>query len=124
MFHADSSEGLKFLTRIRLGLSYLADHKFRHSFQDCLNPACGRGQEIETSTHFLLHCSNHHSGRQTLFEKVNKIDSNILKQNDQVIMKILLFGSKKLKAAQNKSILTSAIEFLQATERFKTSLFN
>ena len=124
MFHADSSEGLKFLTRIRLGLSYLADHKFRHSFQDCLNPACGRGQEIETSTHFLLHCSNHHSGRQTLFEKVNKIDSNILKQNDQVIMKILLFGNKKLKAAQNKSILTSAIEFLQATERFKTSLFN
>ena len=124
MFHADSSEGLKFLTRIRLGLSYLADHKFRHSFQDCLNPACGRGQEIETSTHFLLHCSNHHSGRQTLFEKVNKIDSNILKQNDQVIMKILLFGSKKLKAAQNKSILTSAIEFLQANKRFKTSLFN
>ena len=45
-------------------------------------------------------------------------------QNDQVITKLLLFGNEKLKVAQNKSILTSTIEFLQATERFKTSLFN
>ena len=42
----------------------------------------------------------------------------------QVITKFLLFGDKKLIAAQNKSLLTSTIEFLQATERFKTSLFN
>ena len=32
--------GLKFLTRIRLGLSHLRDHKFKHSFQDTLNPIC------------------------------------------------------------------------------------
>ena len=38
VFNVDSSEGLKFLTRIRLGLSHLADHKFRHNFQDCVNP--------------------------------------------------------------------------------------
>ena len=31
-------EGLKLLTRIRLGLRHSADHKFRHNFQDCLNP--------------------------------------------------------------------------------------
>ena len=28
-------EGLKLLTRMRLGLSHLADHKFRYNFQDC-----------------------------------------------------------------------------------------
>ena len=59
VFIADSSEAIKFLTRIRLGLSHLADHKFRHSFQDCVNPICSCGQEIETSTHFLFHCSNY-----------------------------------------------------------------
>ena len=32
VFNVDSSKGLKFLTRIRLGLSYLVDHKFRHNF--------------------------------------------------------------------------------------------
>ena len=34
--------------------------------------------------------------------------------------KFLPFGNKKPKAAQSKSILTSTIEFLQATERLKT----
>ena len=35
--------GLKFLTRLRpgFGLSHLNKHKFKHSFQDCVNPcAC------------------------------------------------------------------------------------
>ena len=32
--------GLKFLTRLRLGLSHLNEHKFRHNFQDCINPLC------------------------------------------------------------------------------------
>ena len=124
VFNVDSNEGLKFLTRIGLGLSHLADHKFRHNFQDCVYPVCSCGQEIETSTHFLLHCSHYHCTRQTLFEKVNKIDSSILKQNDQVITKLSLFGDEKLKAAQNKSILTFTVKFLNAAERFKTSLFN
>ena len=98
MFNVDSSEGLKFLTRIRLGLSHLTDHKSRYNFQDCINPTCSCRQEIEISTHLLLDCFNYHYPRQTLFEKVNKIDSTILKLNDQVITKPLLFGNEKLKA--------------------------
>ena len=47
-------EGLKPFTRMRLGLSHLADSKFRHNFQDCLNPICSCGHEIETTSHFLL----------------------------------------------------------------------
>ena len=44
VLNIDCSEGLKFLTRIRPGLSHLADHKFSHKFQDCVNPisSCGR----------------------------------------------------------------------------------
>ena len=32
--------GIKLLTRLRLGLSPLHEHKFRHCFQDTLNPLC------------------------------------------------------------------------------------
>ena len=71
-------KGLKLLTRMRLGLSHLANHKFRHNFQDCLNPICSCGQEIETTSHFLLHCLNYRCARKTFFEKINLIDSNIL----------------------------------------------
>ena len=124
MLNTDSSERLKFLTRIRLTLSNLADYKFRYNFQDCINLICSCSQTIETSIHLLLYCFNYLYARQTLFGKVNKIDSTILKQNGQVITKFLLFGNEKLKAAQNKFILTSSIEFVQATKRFKISLFN
>ena len=67
VFNVDNSEGLKFLTRIRLGVSHLAYHRFRHNFQDCISPIFSCGQEIETSTHFLLQCYNYHCVRQTLF---------------------------------------------------------
>ena len=40
MFNVEVSEGLKFLTRIRLGLCHLVDHKLSHNFQDCVNPIC------------------------------------------------------------------------------------
>ena len=52
-------EGLKLLTRIRLGLSHLPDHKFRHNFQDCLNSICSCRQEIEITSHILLHSLNY-----------------------------------------------------------------
>ena len=62
-----------------------------------LNPICSCGQEIETTSHFLLHCLNYRCSRKTFFEKINLIDSNILQQSDLSITKDLLFGSEKLK---------------------------
>ena len=76
VFNVDSNEGIKFLARIRLELSHLADHRFRHNFHDCVNPISSCSQAIETSTHFLLHCSNYHCARQILFRKVKKQKSN------------------------------------------------
>ena len=115
-------EGLKLLTRMRLGLSHLADHKFRHNFQDCLSPICNCGQEIEATSHFLIHCLNYRRARKTFFEKINLIDSNILQQSDLSITNNLLFGSEKLKDDKNNALLTSAIKFTQSTERFKYQL--
>ena len=35
----------------------------------------------------------------------------------------MLFGSEKLKDDKNNTLLTSTIEFIQSTERFKYPLF-
>ena len=107
---------------VRLGLSHLTDHKFRHNFQDCLNPICDCGQEIERTSHFLLHCLNYSCPRKTFFGKINLIDFNILQQSDLSITNDLLFGSEKLKDDKNNALLTSTIEFIQSTERFKYQL--
>ena len=107
---------------MRLSLSHLADHKLRHNFQDCLNPICSCGQEIETTSHFLLYCVNYRCARKTFLEKINLTDCNILQQSDLSITNDLLFGSEKLKDDKNSALLASTIQFFQSAERFKYQL--
>ena len=54
LFVINNPYGLKLLTRLCLGLSHFRYHKYRHYFQDCINPICVCGLEIGTTTHFLL----------------------------------------------------------------------
>ena len=37
-FNCHNPIGIKLIPRLRLGLCYLRDHKFKHNFLDCLNP--------------------------------------------------------------------------------------
>ena len=39
--------GIKLLTSVRLGLSPLNEHKFKHGFNDTINPICIGGGVIE-----------------------------------------------------------------------------
>ena len=44
-----------FNSHIPKGPSHLPEHKFKHSFQDTLNPFCDCGCEIETTALTLLY---------------------------------------------------------------------
>ena len=57
IFNCHNPKGIKLLTRLRLGLGHLRDHKFKHSFRDSLNPICNCRNDFDTTTHYLLHCS-------------------------------------------------------------------
>ena len=59
MFNCFNPKGVKLITILRLGLSHLRDHMFKHSFQDCLNPICRCGIEVETTAHYRFHCPNY-----------------------------------------------------------------
>ena len=59
--------GLKLLTRLRLGLSHLNQHKFNHNFQDCLNPLCSCSLEVESVSHFFLHSHYYSNISPTLY---------------------------------------------------------
>ena len=69
--------GLKFLTRLRLGLSHLNEHKFKHNFQDCVNPLCSCSLEIESLSHFFLHCHHFTNIRATLLDDLQSVDRDI-----------------------------------------------
>ena len=67
--------GVKYLTRLRIGLKeHLKDHKFKHYFQDSIDPMCSCSSGIEITIHFFLHCANFNIQRQTLSDKIAKID--------------------------------------------------
>ena len=59
MFNVHNPHGVKLLTRLRVGLSHLREHNFRHNFQDSLDPFCNCGRHIETTIHFFPHCSHY-----------------------------------------------------------------
>ena len=44
VFRCHNPEGIKLLTRLRIGLSNLREHEFKHGFLDSLNPICSCGQ--------------------------------------------------------------------------------
>ena len=89
----------------------MREHKFRHSFQDSLDPFCNCGWHIETTIHFFLHCSNYSNQRKTLFEKICNIKRSLLNQNDSIIVETLLFASNGLSDEENTLIIESRIEY-------------
>ena len=56
VFNIIDSHGLKLLTRLRVNLSHLREHKFRHNFLDTINPLCSCSLETESTDHYLLCC--------------------------------------------------------------------
>ena len=45
--------GIKYLTRLGIGLSHLKEHNSSNSFQDSIDPMCSCGSGIETAVHFV-----------------------------------------------------------------------
>ena len=91
VFDIRNPKGIKLITRLRLGLSHLREHKFKHSFQDTLNPLCNCGQDIESTTHFFLHCPFFINERRTLLSTMHSFDSKLLDSTDYDLIQMLLF---------------------------------
>ena len=71
----------KQLTSLCQGFSYLQEHKFRHFFQDTLNPLCDCGHDIETTIRFFFHYRNFYTHRQTLLNHNRNINEQTLSQD-------------------------------------------
>ena len=116
---ATRDKGIKRLSRIRLGLSHLREHKFKHSFQDSLNLFCICGKsEIETSSHYLLNCSNYSEERLALLNTIKNIAMSILQQSDSNFTRVLLFGDTSFDNNKNTFILDATIDYVISTGRF------
>ena len=122
-FHCHSPAGLKLIPRLRLSLSRLRFHKFKHNFQDTLKHICSCGT-VETTIHYLLHCPNFSNERLTLFSKLQSIDEHIFSKDDSNIAKVLLFGEDSFNDIKNTSVLTASIEYILSTKRFDALVYH
>ena len=114
--------GLKLLSRLRLRLSHLNEHKFNHTFKDFANPLCSCSLEVEPVPHFFTHCHYFTDIRKTFFHELQLVDKNILNQSDKEITELLLYGGSKIKLQQSCGILKSSIKFIIQSERFSGSI--
>ena len=88
IFLCNNSKGIQLLTRVRLGLSHLRDHKFKHNFQDSHNPICNSGEDMETSCHYLLHCSLYTNERLALLIGIQGIVFNSSNSSNNSILEL------------------------------------
>ena len=114
--------GIKLLTRLRLGLSHLNEHKFRHHFADCVNPLCYCSVEPETTLHFFLHCHNFLNIRRKIFGMIKLLDATLLQLNHKSLLTVLPFGSKIYNELLNVQILNASIDYIIELDRFTGSL--
>ena len=124
LFGSYNLKRIKYLTRLRVGLSHLDEHKLKNNFQDTLNPFCICGSDAENPCQFLLHCPNFLTERNTFLNKITNIESNILYQADATITKKLLFGNPKYSNEINLQTLNASIEFILTSKKSDEPLLN
>ena len=112
IFNCHNPKALKFITRLRLGLSHLRYHILKHNFQDSLNPLCNCGLIIETTSHYLLHCPLFADERKTFLSNIKSINHKFLEQNDSTLTPIFLFGDLASSVETNTPILNATIQYV------------
>ena len=100
-----NSKAIKFIARLRLFLCQhkLRKHKFKHSFQDLLNPISNCGLDIESSSRYLLHYLTYN---WKILITIFYIWLN------QFWLKTILFGSNLFDINTNRNILKATMSLV------------
>ena len=114
--------GLKLLTRLRLGLSHLNEHRFKHNFKNCINPLCTCSLEVESTKHFFLHCHYYSALRISFLDNLNNISPQFALFPEDVFVKTLLYGNLMFDENDNQEILETSIRYILDSKRFSGGL--
>ena len=116
-FNCNNYKGIRLNTRLRVGMSHLREHKFKHKCTFC---SCGL--DIESTSHFLLHCPTFNDEQYTLLSTLNNIDCKLLELTKSSLSQTLLPGNTLFDKEKNTRILNATIEYIVSIERFEEPL--
>ena len=109
--------GIRIISQLRVQHSDLRNDRFRHKF-NCPSPDCPCGSDVESNTHYLLHCSRYHHQRINYLQQVRDIVPDFDTLSDEELCNMMLFGQKSGKYEDNASILRATAAFIHKTKRF------
>ena len=112
-----NSKAIKFIARLRLFLCQhkLRKHKFKHSFQDLLNPISNCGLDIESSSRYLLHYLTYN---WKILITIFYIWLN------QFWLKTILFGSNLFDINTNRNILKATMSLVYLLKDLTNHFFS
>ena len=113
VFQVHDINGVKLLTRLRLDFSHLNEHKFRHNFNDTINPMCSCGKEPETTLHYLLRCDLYSIYRLELLNDICTLNGSLQNSSEEKLLKILLYGAEDFTSQMNSEILKCTIKVIK-----------
>ena len=113
-------DGKILLTSLRVGLSLLRDHTFRHNFEDNLNPLRSCSIKAETALYYYTYGTSFSSYPETFHESFQKSLPSLSRDK---LISVLLYGSDAFDSSTNSKILNCTLKFMKDSHRFDDSLF-
>ena len=105
-------------------MSHLREHKFKHNFQDCLNPICSCGLDVESTSHFLLHCPTFNDERYTLLSTLNNIDCKLLELTKSSLLQTLLYSNTLFDKEKTHAFLMQQLNIFYPLKDSRSLLFS
>ena len=106
------------LFQLRVSLSPLKSHKWRHNFTVTPSDICPCKQGIEDTSHFIFSCPLYAIQRATLTASV----INILQKNNLNYLgnqsKLYVYGHPSINSTENRKSIISTIKYIKDTLRF------
>ena len=100
----------KWLSRLRMGLSALCQHRFTYNLVDDAScPSCG---QRETTSHFFFKCPAYAVPRNELYNSLAQLSFDI--NNKRQLLHTILYGSH----SNQELLLEIVFKFLAETHRF------
>ena len=105
-------------------MNHLREHKCKHNFEDCLNPICSCGLDIEPTSHFLLHCPTFNDERYTLLSTLNNIDCKLLELTKPSLLPTFYMATHYLIKKKTHASSTQQLNIFYLLKDFRSLLFS
>ena len=111
VYNVHDPKGLWMLTQLRVGLSKLDFHKFKHNFRETLAPLCPINDGIEDTEHFLLLWQEYDDIRRDILSSVDAVlrPHRLANPSYKTLLKFILYGHEELPSESNSKILEATL---------------